>query len=80
MDYATLITVGVIVFGFAGQILFIRGSFTEKFKEHDRRLCEHDGKFEVVEKQVRFAETCNAISEGLKERVRSLESTRNGKR
>jgi len=89
VDANTIITVGAIVFGFAGQTLYFRGVFSAKIKDHERRIEHTEGCLEKkadkeslsnLQRVVQFSNTCEALSGGLRDRVVALECVRNGKK
>jgi len=67
-----IITVVIVAAGFIGNALYLRGNFSA-------RLDNTEEDIRNLKDSVRYEDTCEAITEGFKDRIFSLEKTRNSK-
>jgi hypothetical protein len=66
-----VITIGIMVIGFAGNILYFRGQFVERLRNTEENVRDLKG-------NVRFKDTCDAEMTGLQDRVIRMEKHING--
>ena len=68
-----IITICTVVVGFVGNALYFRGQFAERINNNKEDI-------ENMKKSVQYKDTCLALTEGIKSRVASLETSRNGRK
>ena len=66
MNESSLITIGVMIFGFVANAFYIKGVFGTKIIEHDRRLGR-------IEEEVVWKDTCVPKHEEVNRRFVQLE-------
>ena len=70
MNESSLITIGVMIFGFVANAFYIKGVFGTKIAEHDRRINE------IVEKTV-WRDSCIPRHDEVNRRLKRLETFQN---
>ena len=66
------ITIGVVLFGFICNALYLHGSFSARLKNAEDDI-------EDLQEKAQYKDTCESMASGLATRIGSLETVRNGK-